>query len=1075
MTRTPARDRCLVHAAWLVPALLAVALLVLPAAAAQSTVSAQVLGSSGPLGFASPVDTYVEEQEAATADHRLSASSVDLRGNETGAPLTEPQSSDDGRRVYLMTLSPGGGAGISQEIRERYTHGNLTRASLDLTFEGGCSSPDGTLTIRTINTRSWDPANVNWSKTDLDGPPTEVDVQGFVLAEQPINTNEANQNPDVSCSSARIDLNLSGVQRVLSGMRGGLAFSWTGQQPLTLETLDAGSSAPRLLVDIETRSATVGGLTTTDGLPVFLSSEDTVDVLVNATDGQPLASDAVSVSLTRHGSGEELDNVTAEPIQDVYLASKTFPVGSEGLYDLTAWVEDSDGWLTGQTATGPGPHVVVDDTPPELTSAELNGTGPDQLVTRAQNTTLPIRFNVTDKICEAGQDPCGSWQATWDGHTLDEGLVRPDQAIEGNLSLELPGNATLTLSVQDRLGHVNETVTWTLHVLDTHRPEPVPLKGTLLGPGLASTVEAGTEVPVALGVGDDLPVSATLELIRGPAVLEHDLGAPGQTGVVRSTLTDLDPGDYTATLILDDGTHTVQASWGQLNVTQEGAPSVLAPLPSDRIRPGASLDIQIRDRSLDANATQISAQVGGLPVTPSINVTTVTGGLDLEIQVPGATHGDEVEVKVRAHDTVGNTGKASLTVQVDARAPRLTAPFNATWVGPGEAVTFTARDPGGGQATLRVTGPGGTAQGPAPLTVDASQILAGGARQAIVTVTLTDDLGNQAATQVSLGLDDEPPRLSTRIDRDGAAIGLVENGSGLERISADVWIDGDPAEATLVRQGPGEFRIVTDPLSRGQVLGIAARAVDQAGNQATLGTEAEPHTLTVPDRPPELVLERQSQAVAATGQIAWQANDPDGDVINTTLRITGPDGDLVPRSEVSTNGTREIVPEAPGRYEVTMTAEAHGVTDEATTAIYLGPEGRVTTWDPVPDRVEPGQKLVVKLSFPQPPQSVHVVAKDEANVTFPAEVRIEGTTARATFDDLPDGNYRIQATVVHEPGASETFEIASVDANPSLADQLGGLLVPLLSLLALAVLAVVVYLVVQRRGSEQEPSEDRSR
>ncbi len=1061
--------------AWLIPVLLALLLAVLPTAAAQATARTQVLGTAGPISFPSPVDTYVEEQEATTAEARLSADSVELRGNGTGPSLGDPTSSDEGRRVYLLSLSPGGGGGVSQAVRDRYTHGKLDRATLDITYEGGCNSPDGTLTIRTINTRSWDPASVNWSQTDLDGPPTQVDVGGAILAEQPINTNAANEDPDVSCSSAKIDLNLTGIKRVLAGQRGGLAFSWTGQQPLTLQTLDAGSSGPHLQVRLQTRAASVTGLTTTDGLPVIVSSEDTVDILVNATDDQPLPSQAVSVALTHHGSGDPIDNVTAEPVEGVYLASKTFPVDSEGLYDLTAWVEDSDGWLTGQNATGVGPHVVVDDSAPEIPRADLNGTAPGALVTQPQNTTLPIAFNVTDRICQAGQNPCGTWQATWDGQILGQGQLRPGQAATGNLSLETPGNATLTLHVQDTLGHTNETVTWPLHVLDTHRPVPVPLKGTLLGPGLASTVEAGTEIPVALNVGDDLPVQATLELARGPTVIEHDLGEPGQTGVLRTTITDLDPGDYSATLVLDDGTHSVEASWGKLNVTQEGAPTVLAPLPGDRVRPGTALEIQIRDQSLDANATEVAARIGGLPVTPSINVTPVTGGLDLQVRVPGTTHGDEVQVTVRAEDTVGNIGRGSLTVQVDAKAPRLTEPVNATWVGPEGSLTFTARDPGGGAVTLAVDGPAGSAQGSSPLTIEASRLLPGGAQQHPVTVTLTDDLGNQATTQVAVGLDDQAPVLTTRIDREGAAIRMIENGSGLERINADVWIDGEPTEATLVRQGPGEFRIVTDPLSRGQVLGIAAKAIDQAGNRATLGTQGDPHTLVVPDRAPELVLERQSPAVAATGQIAWHASDPDSDPINTTLRVTGPDGDLIPRGPVAANGTQELAPEAPGRYEVTLVAEAHGLIDEATTAFYLGPEGRVTTWEPVPDRVEPGQPLVVTLTFPQPPASVHVVAKDEANVTFPAKVSLDGTTATATFEDLPDGSYTLQGTVVHEPGATETFEIASVDAGPSLADQLGGLLVPLLSLLALAILAVVIYVVIQRRNESQDPADGQSR
>lgn len=1044
--------------------LLAAGSLLLASGASQTSASGNVLEGDGPLVFDGVLDTVVENVNERPAPLRESAATVRLRGPDTGVSVEAPD--DEGERAYLLALSPSGGAALSPEVRDRFLHGNLTSVELRLRFQDGCSSPNGHLTVREITPSSWNAPSVNWSTTDLGGGP--VNTQGVVLASADISLGAASSDPRINCDRAVLPLAPAPALRLLTGESGGLAIHWEGEQALRLSTLEAAEALrPKLAVSLKTGAPRIDAIDLGAPGRLVLAPEETLTVRVRASDGHALPDDAVTVELRRHGVADSLDRLQVERAGETYIASKLFPADGAGTYNLTVVVEDVDGWTTSVGPPQAPPQVLVDDEPPGIVAPGFGGLGPGGTVQLDQGSNATVRFNVSDLGCDHGLDPCATWTLSWREGLLGNGTVAPENTTTGSVDLTRPGLGVLTLAVTDLAGRTN-TTNWTLQVRDTHVPEPVPLEGTLLSPGQLTALEEGMGLPVAFNLGDDLPVSARL-VLRGPAgETVHALPEPGPDGVVRTTLFDIPAGEHTVTLVIDDGVNRFTGAWGRVVVSPEGQPLVQIPLPGAYIRPGTPLVAHLRDASLDLEQTQVNVRVNGVQVLPTINVSEVPGGADLRIVVDQVGHEDTLSLRIVARDDVGLEGSGAATVRIDARAPVLEAPDNGTWVAPGQAITFRARDGASGSSVLTVRGPLGQRVGASPLAVDVAPLLSGsGTRLAPIEVVLEDAVGNRAVRPVTVGIDEEGPSLEALFDARGLVLVVRDNGSGVSTVSADVTLDGQAlGKLPALGETQDRYRVDLGTLRRGQVVSLHAVATDRVGHATHLGTADEPERLLVPDRPPVLTLERRSAPVGRQGTLAWDASDPDGDALNVSLEVK--QGTRVVRAPESVEpvGAHTIDPSEPGIYTAIVTAESAGKGARAELTFYLGPEGQVTTWDPLPSRIDPDRTLSFTLRFPAPPESVHVSAEDAEGVATPARVVLDGASARVTFDPLPEGDYEIKATVVHDPGAVERFSVASLRSATSLGETLGNLVLPVLAVLLVVGLGVAVVLIARRNRQE---------
>jgi hypothetical protein len=1029
---------------------------------AQDRIQGDVLGNaSSPVGFAEAEDTVIEETDEGEADDRVSRTDVALRGEDT---MSEP-GAEEGRRDHLLGLSASAAIGIAEPVLDRYRHGQVEDAFMQLNFAGGCSSPNGQLTVRAITNRSWSPFDVGWEDTTRSDNGT-LEVMGPELASVAISAGAAQSNADVTCSQATFPLENETLERVLEGEHGGLAMFWSGQQELNVSTANAGSDAPEIDVNLTTDGPSVHDVVAPDGYPYIVDTGERVRLQVNASDPQGLPDDGVRVAITPFAEGDYQVEPEAQPDGDWYLATHTFPNDAEGRYAVEAVAEDGDGWTHRAGPNASGPHLVADGSAPEILEAHLADADPNATLERDQGQTLPLQVNVSDLSCRAQRSPCGSWRVAWNGTTLANGTLDTDQRIDAEVPLTAPGNATARLVVEDVPGHANESTTWTLDVADTQPPDAEPVADTHLAPGRSTTLENGTAVRLSFEIQDDLPVRAELRL-TGTQTLERSLPDHDDEGRVRTEITDLPEGTYQVELVLDDGTNERAVSFGELTIAPAGAPSVSIDHAGTRIGPQTALDATVRDRDLDEAKTRVVAEVDGLEVQPEVETTPVEDGQDLVVKLGNLSHEDEVNLDVRAEDNQGLSSRARAQLTVDARPPTLVEPSDPTWVGPDEDVRFHARDDSGQPVSLTIDAVGTRVSATSPRTVSADRVAQTG-QLSTVEVTASDDVGNQRIDTLRAGIDESPPEASPAFTADGLVIEARDAASGVRRVDASVSVNDGPFNETQVfQESPSRFFVSTGPLTRGDEITLAAQVRDQVGHVATVGTPEDPRQLTVPDRPPEVSIERASEAVGDQARVNWTATDPDEDPLDVTLRVEGPAGDVTER-EVDRIGTDAFEAEEPGRHTVTVEASSAGNTSQASTFFHLAPDGRLTQASSVPESVDPGSSLTVELTFPAEPREVYVTATDEQGASTSAQVTLEGERAEATFEELPEGRHDLEATVVHEEGAVETVQIASVNAEQPISDRLADLVVPLLVMLAVGLVVAIVAVWYKRRQEEEE-------
>ncbi len=1026
---------------------------------AQQRVEGNLLANdSSPIGFPTAEDTATEETDERPASARTSAQGVALRGPNTFS------TSQEGQRDYLLGLSPTGGPGIEDAVVQRYENGEITSAHLRLAYANGCSSPNGQLTIRAIEDAAWIPAEIGWADTTR-SQNGSVDVTGPRLATVPLSTSAVQEQPNVGCAEASIELPVETVHEILTGELGGIGLFWQGEQPLNVSTLES-STPPQLVVAFTTNAPSIEQVSAEGDFPIFADTGKRISVFVNASDDEPLPSDAVRVTVTRRADGVQVAEIEAQPEAELFLATYTIPTDGEGAYDIQVHLADADGWQATSAPEQAGPDLIADASDPQIGEATLKATPPSENVMGDQHQSVPLAVNVSDLSCQAEVSSCGTWELNWRGLRLANGTLTPSQRIETNITLPRPGNTSAQLIVRDAVGNENQTTRWGLLVQDTHPPAAVPTEGTLLAPNQSATIENGTPLAVNLQIEDDLPVNASL-LFEGTRGLERNLPAPDEQGRIRAEL-DLPEGGYAARLVLDDGTHTRQQRFGQITIAPPGAPSVSIDVPAERIRPDAEITATIEDRNLDAKRTNVQAEVNGLTVQPELEEHTHPEGQRLTIALGDLVHDDEVEITVRAHDAQGLSSNASAQVRVDALAPRLLHPANQTWYPPATRALFEAEDPGGGTTEIDIDVGGLHATGTTPLRVDVHQLTRRTGSLEPLTLTLSDDLGNTRTQRLLIGIDEQKPEVTTTFDADGLIVLAEDNASGVEHVSAWVGLNGAALNQTQVFQdSPTRFFVATPSLTRGDELTLAITVDDIVGNRARLGTLADPVNRTVPDRPPSLSLERVSAAVGATGHVNWSAQDPDEDPLDVELTIASPSGDTEQRS-VDALGSEEIEPSQPGRYTVSLRASSAGQHAEESTVFYLARDGRVTTVTHVSEDLDPDEAFTFELSFPHEPQRVLATATDEQGAAQSGEVDLQGTRATATFEELAEGEHEITATVVHETGAVEEVHVATVQSSEPIGERLGDFILPLLVVLALLMVVAIAALWYRRRQEQED-------
>lgn len=1066
--------------------LLAGVLVVSTSVAGQQRVVNETLVEPGPslISF-DAVDTYVQEDAPSPPpQNRHQAPAVRLRGEDTGPDPSDPE--DEGQRVHLLALSPSGGGGIPPAVRDRYAHGEIEEARLALPYEEGCNGALGTLTVRGIETRSWDPRSIVWNDTDLSTAqePTVEVAEGPVLARGSAGTDQGN------CTRMELSIPPSQAARLLQGDIGGLAVLWEASYPITLSTtsnVDGGGNGrgPRLFVELTTNAPDVQEVDLGEPPPRLTRPEQPLTFGSRIDRDGATSEGGVVFHISPAGeeeAGSSTDLVASRSEEGVWSAEFEAP-SQQAMYNVTVQATDRHGWTSTLQASAGGSSLLVDDSKPSLNRSRLNGSSPASDVPTSQGEQLALSLTAEDLACRVGADPCLFWEMVWgppgeDPRRVWEGKGHPDAegngSIASSLRMDRAGSWTARLTVRDPMGHENVT-SWNLTVQDTSPPDAQPLADSMVGPDVTTNLQEGDAIHVGLRVLDDPPVDArlVLEPVRGDNEPEtRELSTEDNGTLVQTNLSSPAVGEWHVILELDDGSNPpVERDWGTLRISPGQAPGIHITPAHRRIGTATSLSAALTDPRLDLNATRVEALVDGSPATPRVRLESTEDGGRASIEVPGISHGDELRLVVNATDETGHASELTASFDVDLRPPILLSPTNGTWHPPEATLSLDARDEGGGAPTIFV-GAGETIEVQPPGELSARELLGSrGNGMHVIAFETVDDVGNRAVHKRSIGLDGQPPRITPSFDADGLRLNVSDEASDVSEI--DAWASragGSPQPRSLARDGPNIHHVLgLGDLEEGDEVFLAVEATDAAGNTQRLGTTREPLRLVVPDRPPTISVNRASAGVGTEGVVSWSAEDPDGTYTEVTVRIVGPNGEASLLERQPPTGEHTIRADEAGRYVVEALAEEGRVSGQ--TSFFLSPDGRVTTHKPVPERISPGDRLELRLDAPQEPEDVLVWAEDAEGVQRPASVHVRpnGSIA-ANFSSLPEGHHELGAVVVHEPGASEEIDLGSVHVGSSTQAQVRQAAPLILAALAITgfIALAVVYV---RRWREDEGGE----
>lgn len=1026
---------------------------------AQEHVSAEVLGDDSLIAL-DPLDTYV-----------TNASEPDDPHEDNTATL-----GGDGEDAYLLSPSTIGGEGLDPRVVDRYENGDITNATLVLRHDGrfGCAGESGTFTVRSIETPSWDPRSIVWNETTLADPDADVDILGPVLGQAKAGYDEGN------CSRADIPLDIDHLEPIFQGQKGGLSVVWEGTHSVTLQTTNHNTLPTLLHIRLDTNAARVTNATLSERHPAYATPGESI--AINATLKHPhlVSSGGLVADFYDETGAHEKQAIFEQEQADTWVARTSAPL-PEGLYDITLNVEDDLAWTTGHNLAPDGWSLVVDDTPPTITNAHLDGQEPGN-VTADQFDQIPLTATIQEISCEALTDPCARWEATW-GPPDDplagwSGAITPNDdgqgIIQDTLTLPRPGDDTLTLTIQDPIGH-ERTTTWRLQVNDTQPPTAKPLDGTWIAPNINTTVKEEQPAPLHFEVIDDLPVNATLHLV-GPTTEQRPLGTLTDDHQLQEEIQPPQAGEYDLSLHLDDGTHTTKLDWGTLIVTPARGPTIHMDPIDRRISPTTPVTVHLVDDNLDPEATQVTAQTDGEPLTPHVDTEETTDGAELALTIRGLQHDANVEITVRAQDNVGHETQETATFTMDREPPQLLRPDDHAWHQPGSAITLDAADPGGGTVTITASTPQQTLELAPPTSISLSSLIPEREGLHEVAFLLEDDRGNQHEVTRQVGIDGTPPDVNVTLDAGGILIHAKATGSNVTSLDVHTGVNTDSiSRASTVEQRPGVHRVLgMDDLARGDLVYVAVSAMDAAGNDATLGSIDDPLAFEHPGDPPGLELERTTPPVGDAGGIRWEAWDPEGTPlgVSVTLHVTPPGGDTELHEGLRASGQHTINPEEEGRYVVEATAHVGNRTTNETLIFRLSPNGEGTRFESLPERISPGEGLEVTLQTPSEPEDAYVRAIDGSDLQHQASsITWQDGELVALFESLPEGDYEISAVIVHGPGLVEEVEMGSVSIASTMTESLRNAANMFLIVLVLGGMLIAGYAWYRMRGdSEPEDS-----
>ena len=725
------------------------------------------------------------------------------------------------------------------------------------------------------------------------------------------------------------------------------------------------------------------------------NSDSDTPTFTGTTDAEP--GSEVTITVTDANGASQVINAVVQ--EDGTYSGSPANALAEGDFTLVTQVTDAAGNTTSATSTG-----SVDTTSPVLTvDAPDNSNGATPTITGT--TDAPV--NSVVNLSVIGSD--GAVQ-TLSATVQANGIYSVD--VPNDLA---EGDYTVAATVSDAAG--NEANANDTGNIDTTAPIL-----TVVAPD-----NSNDATPTLTGT-TDAPVNSVVNLsVTGSDGAVQTLSATVQTNGTYSVdvPNDLAEGDYTVAATVAD------TAGNEANANDTGNIDTTAPI----------LSVNTPDISND-NTPVISGMTDTPPGTEvNIEVTDsngatqsliafvqIDGSFSVEIDTPLVDGAFTLNVSVE--DESGNTTNVTANGEVNSALPNLTVNELPSGSDGTPTISGTTDAPVGSSVNITVTDSSGiiqtlnaSVQIDGSYSVDVPVILEDGTYH--VSVTVADNLGNQAQASASSTIDTTAPTLT--VDAPDNSNDAKPTITGTTDAPANSVVEltvtgsnGAVQTLSATVQANGTYSVdVPNDLAEGAYT-VAATIADAADNE-----ESATDTGSIDTTAPVLTVDAPDNSNDATPTITGTTDAPANSVVN--LSVTGSDGVVQTLSAtVQANGTYsvDVANElAEGDYTVAAT-----VADMAGSEANASDTGNIDTVTPTitvdaPDNSNDATPTISGNTSEPENSIVSILVTDADGIeqTLSVTVQASGAYSVDVPNDLAEGNYTVQATIIDASGNPATI------------------------------------------------------
>jgi len=820
-------------------------LLSLTSPAPGSLVNTRTVNLAGTSGTA--VTVTVNGQSAAVSGGNWSLANFDL-------------GVDGAHTLTIVGTNPGGSTTITPSITNDTTPPTITAAKAPAANPAGWNNSDVTVTFTCSDTGSGiatcqSPITVSTQGANQTVTGTATDKAGN-SATATVTISLDKTAPAFTITSHRDGQIVNTAQVVISG----------GSDDAVTATVNGATAT----IDASAKTFTSPAITLTEGNnTVTVSGKDVADnsgsakITLNLDDIAPhlaitAPADHTTVPDPKHVvvSGTASDDQTA--VSSVQVNGSPATLNADGTWTITLDLSASTATVdinviatdvAGNSVTAKISVVILP--PPDLT---LTLPPPDSFV-KLRTIALSGGAGTADSVTVNGQ-PATVANGGWSIASFDLGNDGPvtltivgtnaggATTITPKLFLDtVPPTITAAATpAANGAGWNNSDVTVTFTCADTGGgiatcPAPVVVSTEAAGQVITGTAvdKAGNTAAarVTLNIDKTAPrftftSHANRQIVSAPKVTIAGGSDDAVAATVNGVAAVIDPAakTFTAALTLVEGSNTITVNGSDVAgnsgsatltlVVDTQAPrlSVTSPAANACLNVSA---LDIKGTASDANFKNITVQLGGTTVTP-----TVDAGGNWTASFTNVPEGKAL-FTIQATDTVGHSTTSSITVNIDRTAPTIAitesgVPFTATLLN--RAVTLfvgtTDADP---TPAVTVTLDGAAYAPGTPIAAEG---------QHTVAVSATDCAGNKSDKSVQFTIDRTPPTLSNFTPANGGApLGTLPTTiQGTASEPATVSVAGG---ASVHTDGSNNFTLTGVPFANG-VNRFQLHAVDAAGN-----------------------------------------------------------------------------------------------------------------------------------------------------------------------------------------------------------------------------------------------------